>query len=58
MPEKNHTSDQYIRRFKLVVGKLHKFNKDAHSNRRRDFAKGKTYDISTKILLEKIKDNI
>ena len=26
MPEKNHTSDQYIKKFKLVTNDLHKFN--------------------------------
>ena len=58
MPRKNHTSNQYIRKFKLIISELHKFNEDALLSRRRDFAKGKTYEISTKILLEKIKENI
>ena len=57
MPKKNHTSDQYIKNFKLVLGELHKLNKESLIKKRRDFAKKRTYEISTKILLNKIIKN-
>ena len=57
MPKKNHTSAQYIKKFKLVVDDLHKFNKEHLIKKRSDFAKKRTYEINTKILLNKIITN-
>ena len=57
MPKKNHTSAQYVRKFKLVLGELHKLNKESLIKKRRNFAKKRTYEISTKILLNKIIKN-
>ena len=54
MPEKNHTSDQYIKKFKLVTSDLHKFNNNSLIKKRRDYAKKRSYEIGTKNLLNKV----
>ena len=58
MPEKNHTSDQYLKKFKLVTSDLHKLKNNNLIKKRRNYAKNRSYEISTKSLLNKVVNHL